>query len=177
MAVATKQDMLAAVFCDHADGQAVYSWLTSNGYATSEINVLMSEGAKAKYYSDEEDEPVGASSYAAEGVATGGAIGAAVGAAAAAMAAIGASLVVPGLGLVIAGPLAAAFAGAGAGAVTGGIVGGLVGLGIPESNAKAYEEVLREGGMAIAVVPHSSEDGKRIRAMFKNFRGENIVTI
>lgn len=35
--------------------------------------------------------------------------------------------------------------GGGAGAVTGGLVGALIGLGIPESNAHAYEEALREG--------------------------------
>jgi hypothetical protein len=177
MATAPTQDMVAAVFRDHADGQAVYNWLTSQGYASPEINVLMSEGTKAAYYSHEEDERVEASSYAAEGMATGGAIGTAVGAAAAAFAAIGTSLVVPGLGLVVAGPIAAALAGAGAGAVTGGVVGGLVGLGIPESNAKAYDETLRQGGMAIGVVPHSSQDASRIKTAFKNFGGENVITI
>ena len=177
METPTKQNMVTAVFRDRANGEAAYRWLTSSGYAPSEINVLMSEKTKAQYYANREEELVGASTHAAEGMAAGGALGTAVGAAAAAIAAIGTSLVVPGLGLVVAGPIAAALAGGGAGAVTGGIVGGLVGLGIPESNAAAYDQALREGGMAIGAVPHSSDDARRIKDAFKKFRGENIITI
>ena len=104
----------------------------------------------------------------------GGAIGTAVGATLAAVAAIGTSIMVPGLGLIVAGPLAAALAGAGAGAVTGGLIGALVGMGIPESNAQAYEEALRQGGVVIGVVPHNDEDSKRIKEDFQNLHGENV---
>ena len=57
----------------------------------------------------------------------------------AAIAAIGTSLVIPGLGLVVAGPLAAALAGAGAGGTAGGLIGALVGHGMPEDRTKKYE--------------------------------------
>jgi hypothetical protein len=97
-----------------------------------------------------------------------------VGATLGAVLAIGTTLVIPGLGLVIAGPIAAALAGGGAGAVTGGIIGGLVGLGIPEPNAQAYQEALREGGVVLGVVPHSADEVTVIKAYFEDHQGENI---
>ena len=51
-----------------------------------------------------------------------------------------------------------------------------MGLGIPESNARAYEEALQSGGMVIGVVPRSSEDSTKIKNAFKKFNGDNIVT-
>jgi len=173
---ATKQSMVTAVFRDRSNANAAWSWLTSRGYHEDEINMLMSESTKAKYY-DDEDEHIGASSHVAAGAAAGGAIGTAVGAGAAAIAALGTSILVPGLGIVVAGPIAAALAGGGAGAVAGGIVGGLVGLGIPESNARAYEKVLRDGGIVIGVTPRNSNDASAIKQKFQELRGENIITV
>jgi hypothetical protein len=121
-----------------------------HGYAAEDIDVVMSDATRARYVE------VGGSTLkleegnkAAEGLAAGGAIGGGVGAALAAMFAVGASIVVPGVGLVIAGPMAAALAGAGAGAATGGIIGALVGAGIPEDRAMVYEKGLQEGGIVV----------------------------
>lgn len=61
----------------------------------------------------------------------------------AAVAAVGMSIAIPGLGLVIAGPLAGAIAGAGGAA--GGLVGALVGWGIPEERVKRYESGIKNG--------------------------------
>jgi hypothetical protein len=176
MASATKQKMMTAVFRDRLMADSAYEWLSRHGYGNDEINLLMSETTKIKHFADPDESPISAKSHVAEGAAAGGAIGTAVGAVAAAIAAVGTSLLIPGLGLVIAGPLAAALAGGGAGAVAGGAIGGLVGLGIPESNASAYEEALRKGGIVIGVVPHSSEEATKIKDKFKQLKGENIIT-
>jgi hypothetical protein len=56
---------------------------------------------------------------AMESAGVGGAIGVTAGAIIAALAAIGTSIAIPGLGVVIAGPIATALAGAGAGGLTG----------------------------------------------------------
>ncbi len=74
--------------------------------------------SSATFFQQYADSELG--NKAAEGAGVGGAIGGTVGAIAAAIAAIGTSLVLPGLGLVIAGPIAAALAGAGAGAGAAG---------------------------------------------------------
>jgi hypothetical protein len=172
--MATRQKMVTALFRNRLDADAAWKWLVSRGYTPSEINVMMSEGTKL-HYEDGKHEEMAASTHVAEGMAAGGAIGTAVGAAAAAVAAIGTTLIVPGLGLAVAGPIAAALAGGGAGAVAGGIVGGLVGMGVPESNAKAYEEVLRDGGVAIGVVIHKNDDVNIIKNQFQVLHGENVV--
>ena len=77
---------------------------------------------------------------------------------AAGVAEIGTSLVLPGLGLVIAGQIAAAVAGAGAGAATGGLVGALVGWNNSEERIKHYEERIKKGGILMGLPPRNDED-------------------
>lgn len=170
------QKMITAIFRDRYDAIEAFDWLRVQGYTQDEISVLMSDQTRLSYNDDVKEGKIERGSKLAAGAATGGAIGTAVGAGLAALAAIGTSLVLPGLGLVIAGPLAAAFAGGGAGAVAGGLIGGLVGYGIPESNAKAYEEALREGGVAIGVIPRNSEEAAGIKNRFEALRGDNIIS-
>jgi hypothetical protein len=167
--------MVTAVFRDRLQAHAACDWLMANGYTSQEINLLMSETTKTKYYAGKNEGKIKAGTHAAEGVAAGGAIGTAVGATVAAIAAIGTTLLIPGLGILVAGPIAAALEGGGAGAVAGGAIGGLVGLGIPESNAHAYEEALRDGGIALGVTPHSDKDITRIKDEFAKLKGENII--
>ncbi len=173
--MATK-NMLTAVFRNHRDARVAYDRLLVRGYTSDEISLLMSEGTR-KAYLDENPTaaPEDVGSLATEGMGVGGAIGTAVGAATAAIAAIGTNIVLPGIGMV-AGPLVAAFAGGGAGAVTGGLIGGLVGLGISEPNAKAYEEVLKKGGVVVGVAPHDADDDREIRKDFQELGGEHITT-
>jgi len=128
--------MITAVFRDRYDAIETFDWLRVQGYTQDQISVLMSDQTRTLYSQDVKEGKIERGSKMAAGAATGGAIGTAVGAGLAALAAIGTSLVLPGLGLVIAGPLAAAFAGGGAGAVAGGLIGGLVGYGIPESTCQ-----------------------------------------
>ncbi len=172
--MATNQRMLVASFRRRTDAANVHEWLISRNHSSSEINVLMSDATRRAFTEDE--RPIQVGSMAAEGVATGGAIGTAVGATLGAIAAIGTSIAVPGLGIVLAGPIVAALAGGGAGAVAGGLLGGLVGFGIPESNAKAYEAVLKDGGVVIGVTPHDTQDAREIDEYFRSNGGENIVT-
>jgi len=75
---------------------------------------------------------------------------------------IGTALAIPGLGLVIAGPIAAALAGAGAGSITGGLVGALVGYGIPEDRVKLVESGIRDGGIYMGVRARDQADATRI---------------
>jgi hypothetical protein len=174
-ATQTKQKMLTAIFRDRREASRVYNWLLDHGYRPDEVNVLMSEQTRVAYRSDREEGPIKAGSKAAEGAAVGGAVGTAVGAAAAAIAAIGTSVVVPGLGWVVAGPIFGALAGGSVGAVGGGTIGALIGLGISESNAAAYEEALRNGGVVIGVVPHNKEDAEAIEKKFEDQHADNLV--
>ena len=71
----------------------------------------------------------------------------------------------------------AALGGGAAGATAGGIVGGLVGLGIPESEAKAYEDQIKKGGYLVAVHVGDSEKGNAIRDIMKKNSWEDISSV
>jgi uncharacterized membrane protein len=117
----------------------------------SEISVVMPEAGDISPVATEKatKAPEGASA----GAVTGGVIGGTLGL----LAGMG-TLAIPGLGsLIAAGPILAALGGTAAGATAGGVVGALVGLGIPESEAKVYEERLKEGGYLVAVQVENNE--------------------
>jgi hypothetical protein len=62
------------------------------------------------------------------------------------------SLLIPGLGpVVIGGVLASTLAGAGIGAATGGLIGALVSLGVPEEDARHFDEGLRAGAILVTI--------------------------
>ena len=90
------------------------------------------------------------------------------------MFAVGASIVVPGVGLVIAGPIAAALAGAGAGAATGGIIGALVGAGIPEDRAMVYERGLKEGGVVVGARARDDAQAAALERDFESYGGTGV---
>jgi len=167
--------MVTVVFRDRLNAQEAYDRLVRRGYTSDEINVIMSDATRAACCAEgRRDDKQNVGTMATEGMGVGGAIGTVIGAGLAAVAAIGTSLALPGLGLVIAGPIAAALAGGGAGAVTGGLLGGLIGLGIPESNAEAYQQVIKDGGVVIGVVPRSDSEASAIKQEFQDLGGENV---
>lgn len=167
--------MLTAVIRDRNAAVHTFEWLQNHGYSSHDINIMMSADTHSCFKDKGPEGKLKAGDMGMEGVAAGGTIGTAIGATVGAILAIGTSVAIPGLGLIVAGPILAALAGGGAGAVAGGAVGGLVGLGIPESNSKAYEEALKTGGVVFGVVPHSSEDATKIKTYLKSHGGENII--
>jgi hypothetical protein len=136
------------IFKNQEDAEKAYQDALDAGYTPNDINVMMSEDSRKKYYGS---VLVKEGSKASQGLGVGGATGAALGGIVAAIAAIGTSLVIPGLGLIIAGPLAAGLAGAGAGSIAGGLVGALIGWGIPEDKAKTFETGIKSGGIVLGV--------------------------
>ena len=159
-------------FSDRDSAEQAYNSMTSRGYKQDDINLMMSDDTRKKYFSDA-DTALG--SKAMEGAGTGGAIGGVAGAILGAVAAIGTSVLLPGLGLVIAGPLAGALAGAGAGGLTGGLVGALIGAGIPEEHAKAYESDVKNGHIVMGLTPRSQEDADYLANEWKDYKGERIT--
>jgi hypothetical protein len=84
----------------------------------------------------------------------------------------------PGVGASrAAGPAWAALGGAPSAPATGGLVGGLIGLGIPEIEAKRYEDKLKKGNYLICA---HAKDGKQIdhaEKVFKDAGAEDICTV
>ena len=166
--------MLTGLFRDRDSAERAYQSLSDRGYDKKDVNLVMSDETRKRHFSGSDSQQTELGSKAAEGAGIGGAIGGTLGAIAAAVAAVGTSLVVPGLGLVVAGPLAAAIAGAGAGGVTGGLLGALIGWGIPEERVKHYEAGIKDGGILMGVKPRSQEDAQYLEQQWKSNRGEHV---
>ena len=176
-ATGTKHEggFLTGLFTDKDSSESAYKSLRDRGYSDDDINVIMSDDTRKNYYGDGTVVESELGSKAAEGTGIGGAIGGTLGAIIGGIAAVGTNLVLPGLGLVVWGPVAAALAGAGAGSLTGGLVGALIGWGIPEERAKIYEDGIKTGGTVIGVKPRSDEDAKYFETEWKdNYRGQHI---
>ncbi len=168
--------VLTGLFLDRDSAERAYQSISDRGYGSEDVNLVMSDDTRKHHFAsmttDGRQTELG--SKAAEGAGIGGAIGGSLGAIAAAIAAVGTSIALPGLGLVIAGPLAAAIAGAGAGAATGGIVGALIGWGIPEERVKEYDQGIREGGILMAVRPRNDADATFLEDSWKANRGQHV---
>jgi uncharacterized protein YjbJ (UPF0337 family) len=156
-------------------GRAYQSLTEAHGYKTGDIDVLMTDETRKRHFGDAEagTEFTGGTK-AAEGFGKGSAIGGGIGAALAAIFAVGTSVVVPGLGLVVAGPIAAALAGAGAGGATGGIIGALVGAGIPEERAAAYDSGLQKGGIVLGTRARDAQHAEELERDLRNSGGGDI---
>ena len=168
----TNRPLMTGLFPDRESAERGYSALTERGYTDKDVNLAMTDETRKNFATGGQETELG--NKAAEGAGIGGAIGGTIGAIAAAVAAVGTSLVLPGLGLVIAGPLAAAVAGAGAGAATGGIVGALIGWNIPEERVKRYEEGIKKGGILMGFHPKNDEDADYLHQHWTSNRAEDV---
>ena len=167
-----QSNMVTGLFRDRDSAERAYQSITERGYDRDDVNLVMSDETRKRHFVTGEQTELG--SKAASGAGVGGAIGGTLGAIAAAIAAVGTSIAIPGLGLVVAGPVAAALAGAGAGAATGGLVGALIGWGIPEERVKRYEEGIKQGGILMGVKPRSSEDAQHFEKTWKDYQAEDV---
>ena len=113
-------------------GMAI-SELKDKGYA-KDISVISRDDTKGELKGHDVKQDV------KEGAAAGAAVGAIGGAIWAGLSAVA----LPGLGLLVGGPLAALLTGA-------GLAGALIDLGIPENIAKDYEAKLKRGEVAVGI--------------------------
>jgi hypothetical protein len=165
----------SGIFRDRNSAEKAYNSLHERGYSKDDVHLMMSDDTRKAQFNDEYDaERTELGDKAMEGAGVGSAIGGTAGAIIGAIAAIGTSVALPGLGLIIAGPLAAALAGAGAGGLTGGLVGALVGSGIPEEHAAEYEQGIKNGGIVMGVKPRNAEDAKYFEEQFKNSDADKV---
>jgi hypothetical protein len=153
--MADKNYMATRLFTDRSSAEREYDALVTRGYSTKDINVIMTDEGRKRHFGTGKTTELG--NKALEGAGVGGGIGVVAGGALAAIA-VAATAAVPGVGLLVAGPIAAALVGAGAGGVAGGAIGALVGAGIPEERVKEYESGLKDGGIVMGVTPRTPED-------------------
>jgi hypothetical protein len=169
----TRRPLVTGMFRDRASAEHAYNAVTARGYTRDDVSVMMTDETRKRHFVDS-DEETELGNKALEGAGVGSAIGGTVGAILAAVVAGVSTVALPGIGLVIAGPLAAALLGAGAGGLTGGLIGGLIGAGIPEERAHVYESGIKEGGIVLGVEPRSETDAREIESEWRSQNGEHV---
>ena len=174
----TNSRLVTALFPDRQSAEAAYATAQSRGYQKDDFNLVMSDDTRKRHFSDvsSSGNQTELGTKAAEGAGIGGAIGGTLGAVLAGIAAVGTTLALPGLGLVVAGPLAAAVAGAGAGAAGGGLVGALIGWNMPEERVKHYESGVKNGGILMGLRARNDDDASYLENQWKQNRGEHVYS-
>jgi len=136
---------VVGLFHNQTDAERAIQLLKERGFSESQIGVAIKDRSK------QEELIEGTGTQAAEGAATGAIGGGVLGGVIGLLAGVGA-LAIPGIGPIIAGgTLASTLAGAGIGAAAGGLLGALVGMGVPEEDAKHFDEGFRSGGTLVTV--------------------------
>lgn len=149
--------------------QKIVQDLQSVGFSENEISVLYPDLTGRNQGLGYEKE-----SKAPEGAVTGASAGGAIGGTLGWLAGIG-TLAIPGVGpFIAAGPILAALSGAAVGAAVGGLTGGLAGLGIPEYEARLFEDKLRAGKILVSVHTENSHERDRARDILKADGAEDI---
>ena len=167
--------MVTGLFKDSKSVERAYQSVAQRGYAIGDINVVMSDDTRKKYFSDDRHVKNEQGSKAAEGGGLGGLTGGGIGILIPVLAA-GAVLALPGLSLILAGPIAAALAGAGAAGLAVGLIGALSDWGIPEERVKQYEAGIKDGGILMGVKPRSDEDARYIEQQWKASGGQHVYS-
>lgn len=146
---------VVGVFQDAQQAQQAIKELRQAGFREDEIGVISREGEAKAGEARTEDR----GSHAGTGAVTGAVAGAGTGA----LWALGiAAGVLPAIGPVVAGGILASILASAAGtAVAGGILGALIGLGIPEEEARYYEEEFQAGRTIVTVRTESRFDEAR----------------
>lgn len=135
MATSLETTAVIATFEDAELADCYVHELKEAGFKDEEIGVISPHHDADPSYTEE---------GAAAGAVTGGAVGALAGAVATGL--------IPGVGPVLAtGILAGVLGGAAAGAAAGGVFGALIGMGIPEEEARKYEEEFLAGRTLVVV--------------------------
>ena len=159
------RDTVVAVFDDRDDAQDAINALRDAGFMADDISILARDRDVAGRLAEDTGADVAA------GAATGALAGGLLGGVAGWIIGIGA-LAIPGVGRIIAaGPLAAALGGAAIGATGGGIIGALTGVGIPEDEARYYNDEFRRGGIVVTIQARGRYD--EARALLREYGGRD----
>lgn len=158
---------VSGIFKSDRDVDGLLSALESKGFAQNDVSMLMSDSTRNLYPALVER------TKSAEGASIGGISGGLIGALIGGLTLVG-NILLPGAGLLASGPIVGALTGATAGVALGGLVGGLVGHGIPEHEARFYEESLKEHGNVLVIAHVPKDEEGAVRKLFEGFHANSV---
>ena len=158
------------IFATPVSLEVAMDGLASAGFSSNNISILMSDmGGWQDFTGQRKTEVPETTTSAAE---VGGVVGGTVGL----LLSLGA-LAIPGVGpLVAAGPIMTSLAGLTVGGALGGLVGALVDLGIPEYEARLYDERLKAGAVLLSIHCERLEQFGNAREVLQTAGAEEIAT-
>jgi hypothetical protein len=169
-------EAVAGIFDSRADAERAIQQIQSLGIPNDRIALLTPEMSKKQV---EQEVPTDDTEAPGEGKVLGGVVGGAMGiGGGASLGMATASLIIPGVGPVIAGGiLGAAILGVG-GTATGMAVGEALDEalmdGLPHDELYVYEQALRRGRSVVIAFADDEETAERVRDAFENARAESI---
>ena len=166
--------MVTGLFRDRESAERAVVAVTSRGYDPHDINMVIDDDARQRYFASRDAKNSALTSTEIEGVDLGGPTGGTLGTLFTAITAVGTFLLVPGL--VIAGPIAQALVAAGAAAVTGGLIGALHDWGIPHDRIGRYEAAIKAGGILLGVKARSVDDAQLFEREWKAIGAQKLET-
>lgn len=176
---ASSAALVTALFKDGSGVEHAYRAALERGYSQDEINLVLSEETRRRYFNIDQ-VPSELAEKAAEATeqkrsaprALGGPTGGTVATIAPALASAGTAALLPGL--IIAGPVAIALTAAAAVGITGGLIGALTNWGIPKSRVEQYEQAIRDGNILIGVEARSAEDARKLQQDWAAAGGQSV---
>jgi hypothetical protein len=168
--------MVTGLFGDSHSVERAYQVVAERGYDMGDVNVVMSDDTRKRYFSDERPVNTDLGQKSAEGGELGGPTGGRIGILIPILAAVSAAVALPGLGLIAAGPIAVAVTGAGAAGLAAGLIGALGDWGIPEERVRQYEAGIHDGGILVGVKARSDEDARDIEQRWKALGGRHVFS-
>jgi hypothetical protein len=173
--------MVTGLFTSKESAERGYQSATRLGYGNSDIDVLMSEETRNRYFSPGHDTKTDLSGNATKDAAEdgnsadlGGPAGGTIGTIAPALVGVGTLLLVPVLGVLAAGPIAVALTAAGAVGLAGALIGALTKWGIPKGRIEEYEQGIRGGGILMGVKPRSDKDASELVREWQSSGGKLV---
>lgn len=160
--------LVTATFKTRTAAEAALRHIEDTGVKEEQISLIVTDETRGNSFNIKEDSKI--DEGVATGATTGGLIGTIIGALSTASA-----MAIPGINVVIVGGLVSALAGLGAGAITGGLVGGLIGAGIPEHEAKIYENEIKDGAILVAIKAENDAQKKRIKDILEHEDAYNLA--
>lgn len=165
------------IFDERNEAEDAINSLKEYGFNPKDISIIMKDTSEGKEMAGDTGADVAGG--AASGATTGAIIGGIAG--------LAASFMIPGLGaFFIGGPIASALGLTGAaattasGAVTGALAGGLLGalmsLGLPEEDAKRYEERIKAGAILLAV-PARAADVRNVEDILEDCNASDMRVV
>ncbi|MGN6645284.1 MAG: hypothetical protein ACTHJT_02035 [Cytophaga sp.] len=149
-----KQLIYTGLFKSRESIENAYNALFQKGYGKNSISIIMLTETREKYFTD-----VNAGEKKIKG------LWAAVNTATRITDILKEGVVIPGRNIVVTGPLSAGLSGAGRGGFSTGVISSLIG--IPDVEAKEFEEGIDNGYMIMSVQPCTSEDSSYLEKVWQ----------